>query len=90
MFRIAEITFHVGYGTFEPVRVEDLSAHTVMPEKCEISAETAEILNQAKAENRRIIAIGTTTTRRLNHQFQTMEKNLSRKKFGKFDDYTRL
>ncbi len=62
---IAEITLHVGYGTFEPVRVSDLSEHTVMPERCEISQETAGILNKARAENRRIIAIGTTTTRAL-------------------------
>lgn len=62
---VAEITLHVGYGTFEPVRVEDLSKHSVMPEDCEISAETAGILNQAKSEKRRIIAIGTTTTRAL-------------------------
>ncbi len=62
---VAEITLHVGYGTFEPVRVSDLSEHKVMPERCEISPETAGILNQAKSENRRIIAIGTTTTRAL-------------------------
>ena len=62
---IAEITLHVGYGTFEPVRVSDLSEHSVMPELCEISEETAEILNQAKTEKRRVIAIGTTTTRAL-------------------------
>jgi len=62
---IAEITLHVGYGTFEPVRVADLSEHKVMPERCEILEETAETLNKAKAENKRIIAIGTTTTRAL-------------------------
>jgi S-adenosylmethionine:tRNA ribosyltransferase-isomerase len=62
---ITEITLHVGYGTFEPVRVSDLSEHKVMAEKFEISTETAEILNCGKAENRRIIAIGTTTTRAL-------------------------
>lgn len=62
---VAEITLHVGYGTFEPVRVNDLSEHKVLPERYEISAETAEILNSAKAESRRIIAIGTTTTRTL-------------------------
>jgi S-adenosylmethionine:tRNA ribosyltransferase-isomerase len=60
---VAEITLHVGYGTFEPVRVDDLSDHKVMAESCEISIETAEIFNNAKIENRRIIAIGTTTTR---------------------------
>ncbi len=62
---IAEITLHVGYGTFEPVRVTDLSEHKVMPERCEISEETAEILNRAKSANKRIIAVGTTATRAL-------------------------
>ena len=72
---VAEITLHVGYGTFEPVRVSDLSEHKVLPEQFEISPETAEILNQTKSENRRIIAIGTTTTR-------TLETSISR--HGKF------
>jgi S-adenosylmethionine:tRNA ribosyltransferase-isomerase len=72
---IAEVTLHVGYGTFEPVRVIDLSEHKVLPESYEISAETAGILNRAKAENRRIVAIGTTTTR-------TLETAIS--KHGKF------
>jgi S-adenosylmethionine:tRNA ribosyltransferase-isomerase len=62
---VVEITLHVGYGTFEPVRVSDLSEHKVMPERYEISEETAEILNEAKTENKRIIAVGTTTTRAL-------------------------
>lgn len=62
---VAEITLHVGYGTFEPVRVSDLSEHRVLPENYEISPETAEILNRAKAEKRRVIAVGTTTTRAL-------------------------
>lgn len=63
--KVAEITLHVGYGTFEPVRVSDLSEHKVLPEQAEISAETAEILNEAKAKKNRIIAVGTTTTRTL-------------------------
>ncbi len=62
---VAEITLHVGYGTFEPVRVDDLANHTVAAEQFEINAKTAEILNRAKAEGRRIIAVGTTTTRAL-------------------------
>lgn len=62
---IVEITLHVGYGTFEPVRVSDLSEHRVLPERCEISRETAQILNGARAEKKRIIAVGTTTTRAL-------------------------
>jgi S-adenosylmethionine:tRNA ribosyltransferase-isomerase len=62
---IAEITLHVGYGTFEPVRVDDLSQHTVMAERYSIDDETAEKLNAAKVAGRRIIAVGTTTTRAL-------------------------
>ncbi len=61
----AEITLHVGYGTFEPVRVDDLTEHSVMPEEYEIDPRTAEQLENAKTENRRIVAVGTTTTRAL-------------------------
>jgi len=64
---IIEITLHVGYGTFEPVRVEELSQHTVQPERYEIDARAAEILNSARDGNRRIVAVGTTTTRALEH-----------------------
>ncbi len=62
---VAEITLHVGYGTFEPVRAEDLADHRVSPESYNISKQTTEKLNRARAEARRIIAIGTTTTRAL-------------------------
>ena len=62
---LVEITLHVGYGTFEPVRSEDLSEHSVAPEQYEISAAVAEAVNEARARGRRIIAIGTTTTRAL-------------------------
>ena len=62
---IIEITLHVGYGTFEPVRVDDLTEHRVSPENYEIDQRSAAVLNQVLAENRRIIAVGTTTTRAL-------------------------
>lgn len=71
----AEITLHVGYGTFEPVRVSDLSEHKVMAEHGEISNETAEIINRAKSENRRVVAVGTTTTRALEATSQTGKIN---------------
>ena len=77
---IAEITLHVGYGTFEPVRVSDLSEHRVLPEQAEISEKTAEVLNRARAENRRIIAVGTTTTRTLESAAAKNEKFIA----GKF------
>ena len=63
--QIAETTLHVGYGTFEPVRAEDLNEHRVLPERFEISNFTSEILNAARSEGRRIVAVGTTTTRAL-------------------------
>jgi S-adenosylmethionine:tRNA ribosyltransferase-isomerase len=72
---VAEITLHVGHGTFEPVRVDELSAHSVSPESYEISEVTAEVLSAAKTDGRRIVAVGTTTTRAL-------ETTLT--KFGKF------
>jgi S-adenosylmethionine:tRNA ribosyltransferase-isomerase len=63
--KIVEVTLHVGYGTFEPVKVEDLSEHRVQAERYSMSDATADTLNQAKADGRRIIAVGTTTTRTL-------------------------
>ena len=62
---VAEITLHVGYGTFEPVHVNDLSRHVVSPERFSIDESTAKLLNAARADGRRIVAIGTTTTRAL-------------------------
>ena len=62
---VTEITLHVGYGTFEPVRTDDLSRHAVMPERYEISPAAAELLEAARRERRRIVAVGTTTTRAL-------------------------
>lgn len=63
--RIAEITLHVGYGTFEPVRVQNIQQHTVAAERFEITKQAAETLNDARAKGGRVIAVGTTTTRAL-------------------------
>jgi S-adenosylmethionine:tRNA ribosyltransferase-isomerase len=62
---VVELTLHVGYGTFAPVRVEDLSRHAVEPERYEIGREAAEVLNDAVATGRRVVATGTTTVRAL-------------------------
>jgi len=59
------VTLHVGYGTFKPVRVDEVEAHTVDPEPYEISAAAAAAINAALDEGRRVIAVGTTTTRAL-------------------------
>jgi S-adenosylmethionine:tRNA ribosyltransferase-isomerase len=60
-----EITLHVGYGTFKPVRGEEVEAHDVDPEAYEISSEAAAAVNHALDERRRVVAVGTTTTRAL-------------------------
>ena len=59
------ITLHVGYGTFQPVRVDQVEAHTIDPERFSISETAAETINRAKREKRRVVAVGTTTTRAL-------------------------
>jgi S-adenosylmethionine:tRNA ribosyltransferase-isomerase len=66
---IVEITLHVGYGTFEPVRVSDLSEHSVSPERYHISENAADVLNNALSQKRRIVCVGTTTTRALESCF---------------------
>jgi S-adenosylmethionine:tRNA ribosyltransferase-isomerase len=60
-----EITLHVGYGTFQPVRVERVEEHRMEAEHYEVPPDTAAAINRARREGRRIIAVGTTTTRTL-------------------------
>ncbi|GAB5520043.1 MAG: tRNA preQ1(34) S-adenosylmethionine ribosyltransferase-isomerase QueA [Rhodothermales bacterium] len=62
---IAEVTLHVGYGTFEPVRVDDLRTHQVAAERYTISPTAADTINTARAAGGRVIAVGTTSTRTL-------------------------
>jgi S-adenosylmethionine:tRNA ribosyltransferase-isomerase len=62
---IVTITLHVGIGTFLPVRTLNPEEHILRPERFEISQETAERLSSAKSAGRRIVAVGTTTTRTL-------------------------
>ena len=62
---IAEVTLHVGYGTFEPVRVDDLRNHTVASEWINVPEAAAEAVNAAKERGGRVIAVGTTPTRTL-------------------------
>ena len=63
----AEITLHVGYGTFKPVKVDRVEDHVVDPEPYSIGPEAADAIARAQAEKRRIVAVGTTTTRALEH-----------------------
>jgi len=61
----AEIVLHVGPGTFRPVEVADVREHRVDPERFAIPEETAAAVDRARAEGRRVVAVGTTATRAL-------------------------
>ncbi len=61
----AEVTLHVGLGTFLPVKSERVEDHTMHSEWVELSQENADKINKAKAEGRRVVAVGTTTVRTL-------------------------
>lgn len=74
---ICYVTLHVGLGTFRPVNVEDVTKHTMHSEYYTMSKEVALKLNKAKSEGRRIIAVGTTSTR-------TLETVIS--KYGEFKE----
>jgi S-adenosylmethionine:tRNA ribosyltransferase-isomerase len=64
---IAEITLHVGLGTFQPVRVARVEDHKLHHEWYEIPPETARAINRARADKRRVVAVGTTTVRTLEY-----------------------
>ena len=66
---VVDVTLHIGLGTFRPVKVEDTKDHVMHSEVYEITEESAATLNKAKAEKRRIIAIGTTSVRTLEANF---------------------
>ena len=70
------VTLHVGAGTFQPVRVENLSEHVMHSEWYSISPEAAEKINKAKAEGRRVVCVGTTSLR-------TVEASASQNPEGK-------
>ena len=63
--QIIPVTLHVGLGTFRPVTEEDASKHEMHSEYYEISEESARLLNEAKKAGKRIISVGTTSTRTL-------------------------
>ena len=77
---IAEITLHVGLGTFQPVRVEVVEEHKLHREWYEISAQAAERIQRARDAGRRIVAVGTTTVRtlefaaRISHQARPADR----------------
>lgn len=71
---ILDVTLHVGLGTFRPVKVDDVNDHHMHSEFYMIDEEVAEKLNQAKANNQRIISVGTTSTRTLEANFKKYRK----------------
>lgn len=72
---VVDVTLHIGLGTFRPVKVDDIKNHNMHSEVYEITQDAADRLNKAKEEGRRIISIGTTSTRTLESCMQ---------KYGKF------
>ena len=61
----AFVTLHVGAGTFQPVRSDDLDSHVMHAERVSVSAETCEVINRTKSMGGRIVAVGTTVVRAL-------------------------
>jgi S-adenosylmethionine:tRNA ribosyltransferase-isomerase len=74
---IAYLTLHVGLGTFQPVRVERLADIRLHSERYTLPPATADALNLARSEGRRVIAVGTTTTRVLEHVAAQATNNAS-------------
>ncbi len=63
--QVVDVLLHVGLGTFRPVKVDDVKNHHMHSEYFEVSSESADIINKAKKEGRRVIAVGTTSVRTL-------------------------
>ena len=70
---LAELTLHVGLGTFSPVEVEDLSKHKMDSEELIISQEASNVVNKALKDKRRICAVGTTVMRGLESSVSSMD-----------------
>ena len=66
----AEVTLHVGLGTFQPIRVDRVEEHQLHAEPYSISEETAKKIQRARRDSRRVVAVGTTTVRTLEYSAQ--------------------
>lgn len=73
-----EITLHVGLGTFQPVRVDRVEDHKIHSEAYSIGEDAARAINQALEDSRRIVAVGTTTVRTLEHAVRVASKSIGR------------
>ncbi len=74
---ICDVTLHIGLGTFRPVKVTNTDDHKMHSEHFVMTQDVADILNKAKEENRRIIAVGTTSVRTLEAIFNKYHKFVS-------------
>jgi S-adenosylmethionine:tRNA ribosyltransferase-isomerase len=63
--RLVKVVLHVGLDTFQPVTESDPADHVIHSEWCHVSSQAAQLVNQARAAGRRVVAVGTTTTRTL-------------------------
>ncbi len=63
--QVVEVLLHVGLGTFRPVKVDDVENHHMHSEYFSVSQQSADVINQAKADGRRIVCVGTTSVRTL-------------------------
>lgn len=82
---VTDVTLHVGLGTFRPVEEENVLDHQMHEEYYEMSQETADVLNAAKKEGRRIIAVGTTSLRTLESIYKKFDGH-----FHADHDYTSI
>jgi S-adenosylmethionine:tRNA ribosyltransferase-isomerase len=82
---IVHLTLHPGLGTFRPITVQDASMHKMEEEYFSIPIQTAEAINRAKKESRRVIAVGTTTVRSLESAFDENTRKL-RSSGGEYTD----
>ena len=76
---VLDVTLHIGLGTFRPVKVDNILDHNMHSEYFEMTEDVAERLNLAKKEGRRIISIGTTSTRTLEAIYQKYDKFVATK-----------
>jgi len=79
---IAKLTLHVGYGTFAPVRVEEVEGHKVAAESFELSEDAAKKIGNARANGGRVVAVGTTTTRALESSVDDRGEIMATKKLA--------
>jgi S-adenosylmethionine:tRNA ribosyltransferase-isomerase len=81
---IARVVLHVGWGTFKPVITEDITKHVMLPEYYYISKEAAGIIEKALKRKKRVITIGTTSTRALESAVSDMPEGVSASEFSSF------